>query len=389
MSILTSSPAAAIDDERVRAVAQAVVRTFQLAAQKAALNHADPKRFPVQKGASAEGVIAPLFKEMPAPQQQIAKARALASVAAPVGAAAAGVAAGPRGAVAADDFDGVDFQSPVPVSEQLLAGAGKKAAPAASAPGVGRLRGGDDFELPRLVGGGDWPRRGDGEIWPPKEGDRGDRGGGSTLNLKRAVLALHSIKAVKDTGDWGKDEIYLGATAVGMTTVNGSPVASKEIVVDAFSLGSFKKGQTKQLNDKVLYAFSLPKPEQYPVGYVVTLLLVEKDYGKSETIRKVLKSIEDAVRKEIEKWVKKLPGLLRDLAQLVLKVLPPILAEVFNAIARWLGDDLFDPATISISMASPADRVPGNVTPRQTVPLLMKGGKNGRYELDLSWHVFA
>jgi hypothetical protein len=138
------------------------------------------------------------------------------------------------------------------------------------------------------------------------------------------------------------------------------------------------------------YALYPPKPEQYPFGYAVTLLLLEKDWGKRESIRKALKNIEDAVAKEIAKWAKEFEGLLGKLAELVMKLLPPLLAKIFDLIAGWLGDDLFDPATLTISITSPASRLPGSdFSPRETVPLLMKGGKNGRYELTYSWHVFA
>lgn len=368
MSILTSDPTTPVNDQQLRAVARAVLHTVTMSAQKAALNHADPKRFPIKKGVSSiENTIAPLFKELPPERQEAVKSQALASPGAPDA----------HGAAAAPESAGVDFASAVPVSDQLHADAARVKTQLARAPRI-------------VTDDGDWPRIGDGDRWPPKNGDGDGSNGGGTLPLKRAVLSLHSIKAVKDTKDFGKDEIYLGATAVGVTTAGGKPVTSKEMVVDAFNLGSFKKGQTKSLGDKVLYAFYPPKPEQYPAGYAVTLLLLEKDWGKRETIRKVLKNIEDAVAKEIARWAKEFDGLLGKLAELVMKLLPPLLAKVFDLIAGWLGDDLFDPATITLSITSPDSRLPGsNFTPRQTVPLLMKGGKNGRYELTYSWHVFA
>lgn len=367
MSILTSDPTTPVNDQKLRAVARAVLHTVKMSAQKAALNHADPKRFPIKKGVnSIENTFAPLFKELPPARREAVKSEALASLGAPSAQRAAG----------AVESDGVNFASPVPVSEQIHADAARVKKQVV---GARRIIGEDD----------DWPRTGDGDRWPPKDnGDNG--GGGNPLPLKRAVLSLHSIKAVKDTKDFGKDEIYLGATAVGVTTSGGKPVTSKEMTVNAFSLGSFKKGQTKSLNGRVLYAFSQPKPEHYPAGYVVTLLLLEKDWGKRETIRKALKSIEDAVAKEIAKWAKEFDGLLGKLAELVLKLLPALLAKVFDLIAVWLGDDLFDPASITLSVTSPASRLPGsNFTPLQTVPLLMKGGKNGIYNLTCRWQVFA
>jgi hypothetical protein len=391
MSILTSSPTAAVNDEQVRAVARAVLNSFRLSTQKAALNHADAKRFPIRKGtADIENVIAPIFKALPPAAQQAVKTRALAAVSAPAAAAPAGARAV---ASALNEFDGVDFQSPVPVSEQLLASASAK--PVAGVASALRGPGGGGLDGPRLgEDRRDWPPLGGdgrGEVWPPKVEDRGGKeNGNGTLPLKRVVLSLHSLKAVKDTKDWGKDEIYLGATAIGITTANGAPVTSKEIVVEPFSLGSFKKGQTRQLGDRVLYAFNAPKPEQYPAGYAVTLMLVEKDFGKRETLRKSLKAIEDAVAKEIAKWIKTLPGLLGQLAQLVAKLLPPLLAEIFNFIAKLAGDDMFDYRTITISMTSPDDRLPGSdFTPLETVPILMKGGKNGQYDLAYKWHAFA
>ena len=371
MRIQTSSPTAAVNDQQARAVAQAVLRTFQLSAQKAALHHADPRRFPVQQGVnSVENTLIPLFKELPAAQQQATKSQALASVNTPAAQRAAAVA------VSA----GVNFESPAPVAEQLRESAQAVVAPVPSAQRV--------IGEQRIIGeNGDWPRRGDRDDWPPvKDEDEPPPG---KLPLKRSVLALHSLKAVKDTKEWGKDEIKLGATAVIVTTVDGKPVPSKGIIVEPFKVGSFKKGETKLLRDKVLYAFSPPEHAQYPLGYAVTLMLVEEDHGKRETLRKALKSIEDAVIKEITKWAKELPGLLKNLAELVLKILPPLLAKVFDAIANWLGDDIFDPSTISISINSPDSRLPNNVTPRETVSLLMKGGRNARYDLTYSWHVFA
>lgn len=368
MRIQTSKPNDAIDDPRVRAVARSVLRTGQLAAQKAALHFADPRRFPIDPAArSIESLIVPVFKALPPARQEAARGRALASLS----------TASAERAASSGVFAAVNFESAVPVEEQVhsvaLAGAGGGAAA-------------------RLIGDGGWlpdfPRRGDDHEWPPTKTDDEPTGGGNQP-LKRMVLALHSLTAVKDTPEWGKDEIYLGATAAGITTQGGKAVASPEIKVDAFSLGSFKKGQTRSLNDRVLYAFYPPPADQYPGGYAVTLLMLEKDHGKAETIRKALKSIEDKVIGEINKWAKEIPGFLGQIAQLVLKVLPPLLGKLFDFISNLLGDDLFDPATISLSVNSPDSRLPGDVTPRETVSLLMKGGDKGRYDLTYSWHVFA
>jgi hypothetical protein len=363
MPIITSSPAVAANDPQVRAAVQAVLRTFQLSAEKATLHHADPERFPVEKNVkSFETILAPLLNSLPPERQQALKSKALASAAAPAA----------QRAKTYGSFSKVDFSSPIPVAEQLHGSARVK-------PVVSAMR--------RLIDeDGDWPPRGDHDGWPPEHED----GPKDEQPLKRFVLSLHSIKAVKDTPEIFKDEIYLGATAVGITTSGGKPVTSKELKVDPFNLGSFKKGQTRSLNDKTLYAFYPPKPEEYPAAFVVTLLLLEKDFGKKESIRKVLKNIEDEVAKEITKWAKKFDGLFGDLVQLVAKFLPPLLAKIFDYIAGLLGDDLFTPHTISVSAPSPESRLPGkNTTPLETVSLLMDGGSKGRYDLKYSWHIFA
>ena len=93
MSILTSDPTTPVNDQQLRAVARAVLHTVTMSAQKAALNHADPKRFPIKKGVSSiENTIAPLFKELPPERQEAVKTQALASAGAPAAQrAAAGV----------------------------------------------------------------------------------------------------------------------------------------------------------------------------------------------------------------------------------------------------------------------------------------------------------
>ncbi|HEX8501695.1 MAG TPA: hypothetical protein VF659_14015 [Pyrinomonadaceae bacterium] len=366
MSIIVASSSSALGNEQLRQTAQIVFKVAELSAQKAALHFADPQGFPHQGPAdSFENIFLSVFRGLPAARQQAVKLRAAGAAAVPPAQRAASL--GPLG--------GLDFRSPVPLAEQAqAAGAGLRAGIAAAR----RLPGED----------GDFPLRGDDPRWPIGDGPGsggGHQGGGGTLPLKRVVLRLHSIKCVKETKEWGKDEIDLAGSAVVVTTGATGPVVSPEIVADPFGVGSFHTGDTRSLGDRVLFAFNLPAPEELPVAYINNIFVIEKDWFDLRSLRGKIRDLAKKLAQEIVNWSQQQK---RDWIKVVGALVAIGLNWLIDRIAGWIGHDYFDPVTVSFSIDSLADRLEGGTpfTPRSVV-----SARRGSAQYDLVWsgHIFS
>lgn len=368
MSIIIASSSSALGNEQLRRTAQIVFKIAELSAQKAALHFADPKRYPLRGPAdSFENIFLGVIKGLPPARQQSVRARAAgASLVEP---AARAASLGPLG--------GLDFASPVPLAEQAHGRAESLCAEMASAR---RLP--DD--------GPEFPRRGDDPRWPllpdgPGSGPGSGQQGGGTLPLKRVVLRLHSVKCVKETKEIGKDEIDIAGAAVIVTTGPAGPVVSKEIVADPFKVGSFHTGDTKNLGDRVLFAFNLPAPEELPVAYINNIFVIEKDLFDLRSLRGKIRDLAKKLAQEIVNWSQQQK---KDWIKVVGALVALGLNWLLDRIADWVGHDYFDPVSVSFSIDSLSDRLEGgtNFTPRGVV-----SAKRGKAQYDIVWsgHIFA
>lgn len=364
MSIFTLTSDTPVNDEKLRRVIHTTYQIVRLSAEKAALHLDDPKRYPLDPQARCfEKIFLGYFQQSPAARQ---KARASAD----------GVAA-PERARMLGPLSGVDFRSPVPVSEQVSGAQGAKS----MLPDLAMIPP-DAF---------DWPRRGSGGIDRfPLPKDTNGNGGGKKPPLKRLVLRGHRVKCVKETGEWGKDEIDLAATAVNITTNNNRPQFSREVHMTPFRVGSFHTGKEVSLNDKILYPFYPPADDKYPAIWVVALLLVERDKGDDKTIMERLAELQGQLYVEVQKATNRYyASALTDEDSIGNDLLTIIIIYVFGQIQSWLADEFFDAPFIGLSIDAPTSRLldEGNVTPRQTVTALRKKGKDGKYEITTSWAV--
>lgn len=210
-------------------------------------------------------------------------------------------------------------------------------------------------------------------------------GGGVPVQAKRLELRAHGLKCLKETGEWGKDEIDLTgqASVVEKTGTNDAKmVYDKQIA--SFRVGSFHTNDAVNLNQRVLIAFPIDIGA-FPKGFMATLLAVEKDHGDASKIRKVVADIKKVIESDLVKALKEIDlGSIDKLVDTIIKFAGYI-AKAIDKIAAWLGDDLFDPAPVSLALPAPDASLPGGGLTTAPERVTFVQGK-ARYELTYDWN---
>ncbi|MEZ4451239.1 MAG: hypothetical protein R3B09_17300 [Nannocystaceae bacterium] len=320
-------------DARTRAAPMLATleRRSQAAVHKAGLHLDDPKRYPIAQG-SLEARLVEMAERAPAARRQRL--------------------AGASARRAAVDFGApIDFASARPVTDQI--------------------------GLPLF----DWSR-----LLELVQGATNVTATPSTT----LELRLHSVRCVKDSREWGKDEIDLGAVvSVTEDTAGGATkgVYAKDIA--PFRVGSFKKGQLIDLHRRPFARLPV-ESGTFPKVMSATLMMVEKDFSDQKWLLDALRKAKEWAEKELSKLVadKIGKGLLKDALAVAIKI---GLDAILKPVLGWVADDPFDPATVTLLLPG-ADAVGdggGRTTPALTLDTYIKGGRDphAHYVVTYDWNL--
>lgn len=348
MTDITMSTVGEITDPNLRKVLKPILLQAELAAEKVAAHHHQPKAFALPKQAGAlESILQERFTTLPALVKSKAATSAQARLAQP--ASVRTTRLGPLGAV--------DLASAEPVETQM-----KK------------------VELPKVK-------------MTVKElaaavGAPAAQAATSAPPLRQVELRIHRVRCVDETNGFagterGADEIHLAGTEV-----DESGDTRK---ISAFKVRNF--GQDGDVKDysplKQFTFFNLGEGTKFPKSYFVTFVLAEKDMG----------GLPDFVDK-LYSWVKEkvITALTAAIGGAIGASGGPIGAIIGVAVGWAVGkvyeifksvweDDVFAPVTVRLDVPSMTHRFAGGkVDGPQGVATFQ--GHGGKYELTYDWRLF-
>ncbi|WP_406495669.1 hypothetical protein OHB06_34895 [Streptomyces sp. NBC_01604] len=345
----TDSVATGIRNAKVLAVAERVVREFQLAAEKVAAHHNEPAKYPMPAGSTAmEHLMASRFKALPEGTRKKAADRVVTDL-----------RNAPGRAKKLDDLAKVDLRSTTTVEAQV-----KKL------PFPAKLR----FPADELRKAGSVVKA------SVAESAEAERAAAAAVPLRQLELRLHRVKCLDDTSELFKDEIGLGGTAVDESgDVEKFPT---------FKVRSFKKGGVQTYTPpRRLVRFSLTEgPVRFPKTYFVTLVLAELDQGGfSDFVNGLYVKVRDAVAEAVGKAVGAvLPVPIDELIRIVVAF---VVRRVFDVLKTIWQDDIFQPVAVETTVRSLTGRWAGRAdSPERVVTF---AGHGGRYELAYDWRMFS
>lgn len=219
--------------------------------------------------------------------------------------------------------------------------------------------------------------------WETSLGARGLRPQETTDRLE---LRIHRVKCHKETS-WepGKDEIYLGGS-----TIDETGDVKK---VPKFKVKSFHTGQQKVYSPpKRFTRFNLREGKCWPKHYYVTMVLAEADWGGFDAfLNKLVDKLEEYVVAELGALIGGAIGSIGGLVGAALGALIGLLVgwivgKIFDWLKSLWGDEIFKPATVSMSIPSFNARWPGNRTDSPN-SWIKWWGHGGRYQLWYDWRL--
>ncbi|MEV6171431.1 hypothetical protein AB0L99_24775 [Streptomyces sp. NPDC051954] len=333
-----------IPNAKVRAVAERVVKEFQLAADKVAVHHGEPDKFPMPTGSSAtEHLLAKRFKNLAEGRKKEAAGRVVADL---KKAAARSKRFG--------DLAKVDLRSPTPVEAQVR-----------SIPFPDKLK----FPADELR-----------EV--PATAVPESAQAATAVPLNKLKLRLHRVTCVEETSELGSDEIDYGAIE---TDESGDTRK-----ISPFRVGSFDDGDVHTYAPpRQVTFFSLTESTvQFPKSYFVTMALAEVDSGGfteflNELLAKVKKQVVAAIAAAIGGAIGS-PGGPMGIAIGI--AVGWAVSQIFEYLKGWWGDEYFKPVTVSTVIPSLTSRWTGSSdSPERTVQY---EGHGGRYDLVYDWQMF-
>jgi len=342
---ITLPPTVETDDPRIRAIARRVARTVNLAAEKAVASTIDPKKFKLPSQAdSLERILRARFDQLPKHVQAAAKAKVVASLAAPAG----------RRARALQELAAVDLTSATPVEAQVDA--------LGPPPGL-------TVTAEMLSSNG------------PVEAASGPPN-------KRLALRIDRVVCRDETNGFlgseaGSDEIALGAT-----TVDESGDTDK---VAQFKVASFgKDGDAKVFTPpRQLTFFNVLEGKQFPKSYFVTLVLAERDMGGlADFLNQLTDKIHDRVIAELTKLLGGAVGTAAGgpIGAAIGIAVSIAVTKAFDLLKEAWSDDIFKPRTVSARLDSPTDRFDGG-KPSSGPQVATFKGHGGEYQVIYDWLV--
>jgi hypothetical protein len=197
----------------------------------------------------------------------------------------------------------------------------------------------------------------------------------SKLHLR--VLDVHCIDETGSPpfGEIGADDMKLGGTAI-------SPYG--EGSMDTLDLGEYDDGTWSKWAPKTLHTFDVNQNDSiWPKGFIVTMILIEKDQGGySEFMKKVMTKAEELAKQALAEagssgsplgWAAELIG-------------PYVVDKVFKAIKDIFDDDIFVPITVYSELPGPQALFANNTYDSEDGYCWAKG-HNGHYEWWYDWAV--
>jgi hypothetical protein len=367
--VLPRDPMREIVDTKIAALAERVARTMCLAADKASLHHANSEMYPMPEGEEClENLFLSRLRSLPVARQHAAVTDALISSVPTEG----------RTAFFRDvtgiDVDRIDMRSTLAIEEQVA----RQRLPERMRLDEERLR---RMELP--------------EIWGPSHAVASLAGWFSGIeipvapppqeDMKVLEFRIHSVRCVDETGggwggEWGSDEIYLGAN-----TIDETGDTKK---VDQFKVGDFDDGDVVNFETpRLLTAFDLTEGNEWPKSYVVVLAMSEVDQGGfAEFLDKMFDKVQAQV---IAALAAAIGGAIGASGGVVGFVIGAAVGYVVGRIFDWLSaawaDDIFKPKAIGVNIDSYRHSWAGRLnSPEAEVTF---SGHDGRYHVVYDWRL--
>ncbi|MFI6439654.1 hypothetical protein [Streptomyces sp. NPDC050759] len=348
----TDSVVTGIANAKVLAVAERVVREFQLAAEKVAAHHNEPAKYPMPGGSTAmEHLMASRFKALPEGTRKKAADRVVTDL-----------KNAPGRAKKLDDLAKVDLRSTTTVEAQV-----KKL------PFPAKLRFPAD-ELRKAASVAETSVAG------VAESADAENAAAAAVPLRQLELRLHRVKCLEETNELFKDEIGLGGTAI-----DESGDVEK---ISPFKVRSFHTGGVQTYTPpRRLVRFSLIEgPVKFPKSYFVTLVLAELDQGGfSDFVNRLYVKVRDAVAEALGDAVGAV--LPVPINELIRKVVIFVVGKVFDLFKVIWQDDIFRPVTVETTVRSLTSRWAGRAdSPERVVTFT---GHGGEYQLVYDWRMFS
>jgi len=202
-------------------------------------------------------------------------------------------------------------------------------------------------------------------------------------------LRIHKVKCLDETDGFlgseaGDDEIDLGGT-----TVDESGDTKK---VNPFRVGSdFDDGEQKVYSPPKQFTwFNLTEGTAFPKSYFVTLVLAEADMGGlpdflNQLLNWVKAKVTTALTAALGGAIGASGGPVGAIIGAVVGAIAGLVFALFKSI--W-EDDIFKPATVSVSIPSLTARWPGNKTDSPE-SVITYTGHGGKYQVTYDWRLFA
>lgn len=337
-----------IPSAKLKAVAQRVALEIQLAADKVAAHHADPRSYPLpDEAGSVEQLLASRFRELPEGQRKQAADKVMTEL-------GGGAARQKR----LGDLSKVDLKAKTGIEAQ-----------------TGRLAFPQNLKFPvqelermakALTGEG-----------------TASAAAASGVELRNLELRIHRVKCVEETNEIGKDEIDLGGTSV---DEDGD---TKKI--SAFRVKSFSSGGVQTYSPPRRFTtFSLTESSKvtFPKTYFCTFVLAEIDWGGlADFLNKLLDKVKDKVITAVAAAIGGAIGVSGGPVGVAVGIAVGfVVGQVFEWLKGLWGDDVFKPYTVSCAIHGLTNTFGGqDNSPDKTINF---SGHGGKYQLTYDWRKY-
>jgi len=348
MADIKMSTVGDITDKKVRQVLNPILLQAELAAEKVAAHHHQPKAFLLPKDAKAlESILQARFTTLPEQHKAQAATKAQARLAQPAG--VRNTKLGPLGAINLGSAEPIETQMKkvvlpkVKLTIKELAAAVN--APAAAAP--------------------------------------------TTATAFRQVeFRIHRVRCIDETNGFlgseaGADEIALAGTEV---DESGDTRKISEFKVRNFG----DDGDIKTYSPPKRFTFfNLGEGTKFPKSYFVTLVLAEKDMGGlSDFVQKLLDWVKDKVITALTAALGTAIGASGGpVGAIIGAAVGYCVGKVFEIFKSVWEDDVFPPVTARLDVPSATHRFTGGkVDSAEGVATF--SGHGGKYDLTYDWRLF-
>ncbi|HMG43636.1 MAG TPA: hypothetical protein VK611_20060 [Acidimicrobiales bacterium] len=347
MADITASVLGDITDPKVRKVLQPIIQQAQLAAEKVAAHHHQPKAFLLPKDPkSLEGILQTRFAELPQQVKSKAANNALASLAQPASARASRVG----------ELAKINLASAEPIETQMR----KIAIPKVKLTTAELLKA---VHAPAAVAVT------------------------SAKAYKQVELRLHRVRCVDETNGWfgseaGSDEIHLAGSEV-----DESGDTHK---IKPFKVASFDDGDVKTYSPPRRFCFfNLGEGTKYPKSYFVTFVMAEVDMGGlPDFVDKLYNWVKGKVITALTAYIGGMIGASGGPIGAIIGVAVGwAVGKVYEIFKSIWEDEVFPPTTARLDVPTATHRFPGGAIDSSESTAVFSG-HGGKYELRYDWRLF-